>query len=132
MAITYTPTEVTEVATDDGNRAEMESVAGYYLIHQFKFQHPNNHDTINVEAIVQTTLAPSTQPVYLQIWNTNTSAWETLASDSESEPNVNFQLSGVIFQNLVDYYDELHDLHFPADIYQTNEVTVRVYQQYPS
>ena len=54
----------------------------------------------------KTTLAPSDSSVYLQIYNRDTTSWETIDTESSANANTEFTLSGVKTTSLSDYYDE--------------------------
>jgi hypothetical protein len=80
---------------------------------RFNSQNTNNTDPISVSAdSVKSTLAPSSSTVYLQIYNRNTPAWETLDSESTVGANVLFDLSGVQSSNLSYYYDSDNVVRF--------------------
>ena len=55
--------------------------------------------------------------MYLQIFNNNSGAWETLASNTTAAANTDVILEGVQSSNLSYYYGT------------NNQVAVRVYQQ---
>jgi hypothetical protein len=63
----------------------------------------------------KTTLAPSSSTVYLQIYNRNTSEWETVDSDNSSSADVSFQLQANIL-DLTNYKDI--DTYISCRIYQ--------------
>jgi len=82
-----------------------QSALSEYSIFEFK-----NKYTSSVEAPTgtwkgRTTLAPSTSTVYLQIYNRDTTTWETLAFDNTTAANTKFTLIGTQYHNLSDYYD---------------------------
>jgi hypothetical protein len=116
LATVYDATEITNVATDDGTRVEIFGGAAY-LIHQFKDHHTNSTDQISVSWNGQSVVAPTAKTVYLQVYNHNSAAWETVASNSAAAANTDFTLSGTITANLSYYYDSEHRTSF------------RVYQQ---
>lgn len=116
MAITYTTPEEGKVAVEDGHRVAVSGITSY-LVHQFKRRHTNRSDRIKIRINARTTLAPTTQTVYLQIWNGRTNSWETLDSNSKSGANEDFNLHGDVSDT--SYYD-----------FQ-NEVCVRIYQNNP-
>lgn len=127
LAITYTPSEVIIVETDDGTGVDMEGLAPIYLIHQFKLRHDNNHDTMTIQVKAKSSLDFPKGFVYLQVWNTSTLAWETIAVDEITAAKLVVRLEGVVSKNLVNYYDEVSDKHFPF-VYNINEVAFRIYQ----
>ncbi len=86
------------------------------IIEEFKQIAPDNTKNINLTWIGRTTVAPSASPVYLQIYNYNTPAWETLASQTMVPADTDFTLSATQSANLSNYYDS------------RNTVSARVYQ----
>ena len=127
LAIIYSDQEVIDVLTDDGVRVSIQSLAPIYLAHQYKIRNVNNYDTMTIKVKLQSNVGCSTAPIYLQIWNIRTLLWETIAVDEETLEQTTTTLSAVISTNLSDYYDEVHDSHFPF-IYDINEIAIRVYQ----
>ena len=84
------------------------------MIHQFKsFVGSQTYALIEWEG--KSDLAPTESTVYLQIYNTNTSTWETIDSDSTSDAEIDFELEG-IKTDLTNYKDG------------SNVVSCRVYQ----
>lgn len=65
----------------------------------------------------QTDRAPSVSTVYLQIYNRNTPAWETLDSDDTTGIDTDFDLEGSVSADLGYYFDG------------NNEIACRVYQE---
>lgn len=117
LATTYSAGDVTDVGTDNAVRVGITSVLGStHNIHLYKFLATANTKGITVTWNGQTTLAPSAATVYLQIWNNNSSAWETLASGSSSSVNTDFTLTGSIKVNNSYYYDG--SLYVYARVYQ--------------
>lgn len=122
----YTPTETVNIALNDGLGTQINGVG--YLVHQFKMKHENNSDSINLTVDVQTNILPITSTVYLQIWNTRTKLWETIGTNNSGSLGIDFQLRGIITQNLSDYYDPIAYPYFNIN-YNVNEITLRVYQR---
>jgi hypothetical protein len=114
QSVGYLASEYATVASDDSTYIDQAGVG--YLIHQFERKNTNNTDNIVISWNGKTTLAPSTTPVYLQVYNTSTTSWETLASNSAASANTDFTLSYTISANQSNYYDA------------NNRVEVRVYQ----
>jgi hypothetical protein len=85
-----------------------------FMIHEYK-------DTVGTNSVCflswlgKTTLAPSSSTVYLQIYNRNTSEWETVDSDNSSSADVSFQLQANIL-DLTNYKDI--DTFISCRIYQ--------------
>jgi hypothetical protein len=109
----YDSQDLVDIATRNNIQVGQTATLGY-MIHQFKsFVGSNTNCTIEWEG--QSTLAPSTSTVYLQIYNRNTNTWDTLASDSTTTRDINFELSADI-NNLTNYKDS------------RNVISIRVYQ----
>ncbi len=53
----------------------------------------------------QSSVAPSTSTVYLQVYNRTTGSWETKDSDSTAGADTDFELKTTITANLNNYYD---------------------------
>jgi len=90
---------------------------GEFNIFVFKYKNSNNTDMIDLEWNGKSTKAPSTFPVYLQIWNNTDAVWETVTSNNSASASTDFTLTGTITSNLSKYYKT------------GNEVTARVYQE---
>jgi hypothetical protein len=119
LDILYSGAEVTEVGIDNDTYVSVGANAfrGIYKIHQFKYQHTNNTDSINIMIQAKTDLAPSSSTVYFQIYNTNTNEWETIDSNGVAAANVEFELSGGKSVNVANYYAA------------ENWVSARIYQE---
>jgi hypothetical protein len=111
----YSLAEYTKVATEDAIYVSQVAV-NQYSIFEFKNKSTYNTDEIHVAWIGKTDIAPSTSTVYLQIYNRNSTTWETLASDSSSSANIPFTLVGAKTTSLSNYYDS------------GNWISCRVYQ----
>lgn len=116
MSTLFTQTDYDNAATDDASRAE--ETGSDYVIHLFKYDNANNTDNITIDWNGQCADAPSSSTVYLQIWNSNSSSWETLDSDNTTGANTDFDLSGSITSSQSNYYTG-----------SDNTVIARVYQQ---
>lgn len=109
----YSAQDTVDVATSDDVRVA-QAAEGQYAIHQFKdFVGSENDCTVLCE--LQSTLAPSLSTVYLQIYNRNSSSWETIDSDNTSAADTDFILTASI-PNLTNYKDA------------SNVIACRVYQ----
>lgn len=98
----YSTSEYTTVATDDGSRVAVEGSG--YVLHQFKKAFTNNSLGPTITWNGQSTLAPSSATVYLQIYNYNTPGWETLSSNNSASAGADFTLVGGISANISNYY----------------------------
>jgi len=126
-------TEYSKVATEDSIYVSQSSTNQYS---EFLFKDYNSFSDykFTVTWIGQTTVRPSNSTVYLQVYNHNSSEWETIAQmpglfgDSQipyggddyyfstEVENTNFTLTGTIDSNVANYYDV------------NNYVSCRVYQ----
>jgi hypothetical protein len=98
----YTEQQETDVATSNDVRVGQTGTL-QYMIHQYKdFVGDESYCTIEWEG--QTSLAPSSSTVYLQIYNRNTSEWVTVDSDDFSSVDTDFVLTANI-PDLTDYKD---------------------------
>lgn len=91
-----------------------QSATDQYAIFQFK-DFAGASDNCMLEWEGQTNMAPILSTVYLQIYNRNTSSWETVDSDNSSPVNTDFILSASI-PDLTDYKDG------------SNVISCRIYQ----
>lgn len=89
----YTEGEITDVSTK--NDVRVSQTGTDFVIHQFK-DYANLASQISVEWEGQSNVAPSLSPVLLQIYNVNTSSWDTVDTDNSSLNDVDFVLSGSI------------------------------------
>jgi hypothetical protein len=115
LDIIYGETDEDSVATDNGVRVGMNG-SNTYLLHQYRIVNETTHDNICIKVNLQSTLEPSISPVYLQIWNVLTSLWETIASNTTSAADIDFDLEAEVTSNVENYYDT------------NREIAIRVYQ----
>lgn len=102
---------------NDGIYVCLTGPASRYMLHQFKKENDNRDDRIKVRIDLKTSLAPTSSPVYLQMWNGITLSWETMDSNNTKDANEDFSL----------YADVSETTYF--DFRETfSEVAVRVYQ----
>lgn len=103
LATLATTAEAIAMASDDN--ANYVNVDGNnFLIHQYEYTNTNGTQAVTATWNGQTTTAPSSKTVYLQIWNYTTSAWETLTSNSSTAANTDFTLSATKNSSMSDYY----------------------------
>lgn len=113
LEIIYTEQEEADVATRNDVRVG-QTGSLQYMIHQFKsFVGSETRGTIEVE--LQSDLAPKYSAVYLQIYNRNSGAWETLTSNNTADDGIDLELHGVV-ADLTNYKDA------------QNVIVCRVYQ----
>ncbi|XOB42584.1 MAG: IPT/TIG domain-containing protein [Candidatus Nealsonbacteria bacterium] len=108
-------TGYTAVATDDSSY-DPDTSTSAYPIFLFAKKHTNNTDDIDIDWDGQTTVACGTNAVYLQVYNSNSSNWDSLATSTTCSANTDFLLEAIIDTNPGYYYDA------------SNWVYVRVYQ----
>jgi hypothetical protein len=113
LETTYTDAEVVNVATSDNVRIS-QLAAGEYAIHQFK-NFVGSQTSVSLTWEGQTDFSPSSSTVFLQIYNRNTTAWETIDSDNTTGTNTDFTLTAVI-SDLTNYKDA--DFVIACRIYQ--------------
>ena len=111
QATLYSSDDYTDVATSDDNRVSISSTANY-LNHLFKVRAADNTKHIKVEVEVQSSKAPSVSTVYLQIYNRNSEAWETLDSNTTTAADTDFSLIGYQDTDLSYYYDTNYEINF--------------------
>jgi hypothetical protein len=80
-----------------------QTATGEYAIHQFK-DAAGEFNGATIEWEGQTNCAPSFSTVYLQIYNRNSSSWETVDSDNSSSADTDFTLTADI-ASLTNYKD---------------------------
>jgi hypothetical protein len=103
LTTAYTYQNYLDVATDDDIRVQQCSTGGFTL-HLFKRQNSNNTDFIYITCQVQSSLAPTSSAVYLQVFNNTSGLWETIDSESLVGADIDFNLTGSVITNLSDYY----------------------------
>jgi len=92
-----------------------QTATSQYAIHQFK-DYVGTSNTANLEWEGQTNLAPTSSTVFLQIYNRNTTTWDTVDSDSTSSAGTDFILTANI-ADLTNYKDA------------NSIISCRIYQQ---
>jgi len=117
LTVIYGEDDETDVSTDNAVRVSVTG-AEDHLIHQWKKVNNTNRDSIKVKVNLQSTIAPTTSTIYLQVWNENTSAWETIASNNTALADTDFDLEYTISSNVTNYYDSTYEVAFR--VYQTN------------
>lgn len=109
----YTSTEVSHVSSHDGVYVDDVSNQAY-RVHQFVQNNGNLNplSEINPVWIGKCGQAASVANVVLQIYNLNTSAWETLDTDSTTAAGTDLTLNGSIVSNISHYLDTNGDSYF--------------------
>jgi hypothetical protein len=98
----YTEQQIIDVSTEDDIYVCQEAT-NKYDIHQFKNW---NDSEINckLKSRLACSLAPSISTVYLQIYNRNSTLWETVDSNNTAAANTKFTLTAII-SDLTNYKD---------------------------
>lgn len=112
----YTSGEVAQVATDDGDRVSQSAIA-QYAIHQYKTNVGTN-TSWTFKWNGQSSMAPSTSAVKLQIYDREGTTWDDLDEENGVGANTDFDLTATVTTDLDHYKDA------------GNVVTCRVYQQW--
>lgn len=116
LSTSFTSSEVSDVDSDDATR--ITTTGQGYLVHMFKVKNDNNTEQINLSWNGQTSLDPSTSTVYLQIYNRNSTTWETIDSYTTATIDTDFTMSGNQTTNLSNYYDS--NYWVSCRVYQAN------------
>jgi hypothetical protein len=94
-----------DVSLDDATRVSQSATNPEFSIFLFK----DNNIVVPQEVTLtwngQSSLAPSTTPVYLQVYNRNSTTWEAVDDNSIAGANTDFTLTGSISTNLSNYFD---------------------------
>lgn len=109
----YSAQDVIDVSTKDDIRVSQTGTLEY-MEHQFK-NFVGSNTFCQVEWEGQTDLLPSSSTVNLQIYNRNTTTWDTIDSDNSSSINTDFILIAYI-ADLTNYKDA------------SNVISCRIYQ----
>lgn len=96
--------EYPTVAADDGSRID-QAAGEQNKIFLFKQKAAASDKSIPVEWNGQSDIAPSLKEVFLQIYNRNSAAWETLASNNVAAADIDFTIEGLQSTDLSYYYD---------------------------
>lgn len=122
LEIAFSCPEYADVAAEDDVYVQQcaRDTLDPYAIFLWKNKHTNNTDIIIATCRLKTSIAPSTSPVYLQIYNRTSGNWETLDSNNTASANTKFTLSGTQSSNLSDYYDDSFWVSFR--VYQKAEM----------
>jgi hypothetical protein len=102
LTTAYSGQDVTDVSSINGVRVDVHAT-GQYAIHQFKNFCPTAGQ-LTFTWRGQSSINPYDTGVYLQIYNRNSSTWETLDSNTVAAAGVDFTLSGIIV-NPANYKD---------------------------
>jgi len=98
----YSTQDIIDVETENNDRVSQTGLLEY-TIHQYK-NYVEGETNCILKWIGRVNIAPSTSTVYLQIYNIDTSSWETVDSDNSSNIDTDFTLT-VTITDLTDYKD---------------------------
>ena len=98
----YSTQDIIDVETENNDRVSQTGLLEY-TIHQYK-NYVEGETNCILTWIGRVNIAPSTSTVYLQIYNIDTSSWETVDSDNSSNIDTDFTLT-VTITDLTDYKD---------------------------
>ena len=90
----YTVQEVIDVSTDNGVRVCQNGTLKN-MVHEFK-NYVGTEASCRLNWNGQSSLAPSSSTVYLQIWNINTLTWDTVANNNTADEDTDFSFYTVI------------------------------------
>jgi len=121
MDIPFIDTEYVDVSVDDDVYVQQcaRDTLDPYGVFVWKDQYTDNQSIITSTCILKASIAPSVSTVYLQIYNRNSSSWETLDSDNTTAADTELTLNGVQNSDLSYYYDS--DYFVIHRIYQKTE-----------
>ena len=114
LEINYSVQDYIDVSTKNDVRVE-QTATDEFAIHQFK-NYVGGSPSTTLEWEGQTVLAPSESTALLQIYNRNSTTWETVDSDNTTGADTDFGLSGVV-ADLTNYKTV------------SNTIACRVYQE---
>lgn len=98
----YSGSDVTDVATDNGVRVSQSAITEY-MIHQYKnFVGANTNCVLTWNG--QTDLSPASSTVNMQIYNRNSTTWETIASNNTASANTDFTIAFTV-NDVTNYID---------------------------
>lgn len=104
LSINFTFNDYQDVFSDDGNKVSQLLNFGNYALFLFKRRY-NEQKSFSVKWNGQSVKAPSESTVFLQVYNRNTPAWETIDSNDSADANTDFDLVGSVHADLGNYYD---------------------------
>ena len=110
----YSSSDITDVGIHNSSFVNQTGTT-QFMIHQYK-KDAGSNTRCTVTSILQTDLLPSSSTVYLQIYNRDSTSWETIDSDNTSAINTDITLTYYI-SDLTNYKDG------------SNIIAIRLYQQ---
>lgn len=107
LGTAYSAQDVIDVGTANDTRVGQNSDiinSKTLILHQFK-DYVGGLSAWRVQTELQSSLAPSSSPVYLQIFNQISNEWETIDSDSATGADTDFVLAADIMVDVDNYKD---------------------------
>jgi uncharacterized protein YggE len=105
LATAFSVADYLDVSTINQTYVAQTATGVTYALFLFKVTHSAGQAPFTVGWTGRTNRAPSAAPVYLEIFNRTTTAWEALDSNSTAAANVDFLLTGSRVSNLGNYFD---------------------------
>src|SRR3990167_3655624 len=125
LATVFTSTERDEVSDANGVTVDQTGGGEFYIsIFLFKVKGEDNTANIHVSWLGQSTVDCVTAPIFLEIYNYNTSSWDELANDSTTAADTNTFIEGqtpVGLANVDDYYTSATDVTIAVRVLQGTE-----------
>jgi hypothetical protein len=92
LSTPYIAQDYVDVNTKDGTRVNVSAADGKYAIHQFS-DYIGSESAVNLRWEGQSSQAPSISQVNLQVYNVDSSTWETVASNNTAAADTDFVLA---------------------------------------
>jgi hypothetical protein len=102
LATAFTAEDLTKVAIVDAIYVPLNGAQNDYALFMFK-DSISGANVLTATWTGKSSIAPSASTAYLQIYNYDSTAWETLDSDNLTAANTDFTLTGSITSNLANY-----------------------------
>lgn len=115
LSAAFTSPQYGDVAVDDGDY--WIETGSQYVTAYYKKIWTNSTDSPSFTWRGRSTLSPQMSTVYLQIYNFNSSAWETLDTETSQPADTDFVMTGTQSANVSNYYNT------------RNIVAFRIYQK---
>ena len=101
----FTWEDYDKVELDDDRYVTQTASGSEYAVFHFYWKNTNNADYIDARWTGKSDRAPSASPVYLDVYNMVTNAWENIASNSTAAADTEFVLHGQVYKaNMAPYY----------------------------
>ena len=117
LAYLFTSNDYSNVLQNDSDYVGQAMDSTNYSVMQFK-EKKLSQQSFNATWTGQSSLAPASSTISLQVFNKTSQLWETLDSDTTTAADIDFTLEGEQLTNLNDYYDVDNWLSFR--VYQQN------------